>query len=104
MTSLFGPLVEAGGTRFRLHAAEAGSVEVRIRGEIHPLEKDEAGFWSGRVEGVVPGDRYRFRVDGTDVPDPPPGGRRAGRVDGPSSRIPRSSVGTRVSAGPGRRW
>lgn len=70
MTSLFGPLVEAGGTHFRLHAAEAGSVEVRVRGEIHPLEKDEAGFWSGRVEGVVPGDRYRFRVDGTDVPDP----------------------------------
>jgi maltooligosyltrehalose trehalohydrolase len=67
----FGPLIDATGATFRLWAPGLPSAELLFENR-DPLtmSRGDAGIWSRRVDGVAPGTRYMFRVDGRDVPDP----------------------------------
>lgn len=64
------------GTRFRVWAPKARSIEVVVERPgaeplAAPLEKVPDGHHSGFVTGVAAGDRYRYRIDGRDAfPDP----------------------------------
>lgn len=53
----------------------------------HDLEADERGFWSKAIEGVTPGSRYKFRIDGQE-PFPDPASRfQPEGVHGPSEVV-----------------
>jgi len=84
-----------GGTRFRLWAPDAGAVEVVLSGSdgperTVPLTPVEDGWYECNVPTAVPGDRYRFRIDGKqEVPDPasrfqPEGVHGPSRVESPT--------------------
>jgi maltooligosyltrehalose trehalohydrolase len=62
----------AGGVDFRVWAPRADTVTVVTEGGAEtPLPAEGAGWFGGLVEGVGPGDRYRFRLDGRGpFPDP----------------------------------
>ncbi len=65
----------SGGVSFRLWAPERRSVDVALETatgvQHHPLQKDSDGHFTGRVEEVSAGLRYRFRLDGDKAyPDP----------------------------------
>ncbi|HEX4684958.1 MAG TPA: malto-oligosyltrehalose trehalohydrolase [Gemmatimonadaceae bacterium] len=53
-------------------APDRKSVElVADDGRVHRLERENGGYFAGVAEGVGPGTRYRFRLDGQEVfPDP----------------------------------
>ncbi|PXA90857.1 malto-oligosyltrehalose trehalohydrolase [Nostoc sp. 3335mG] len=71
MSSLFGPQIGSVGVTFRLWAPSAGAVSVIFPDrEAVALGKNEEGWWSGTVKGCGAGTRYRFAVDGLEVPDP----------------------------------
>jgi maltooligosyltrehalose trehalohydrolase len=58
------------GVCFRVWAPLAGTVEVRIGGESHRLEREPAGTFAG-VLRARPGDDYRYSLDGGEpLPDP----------------------------------
>lgn len=55
---------------------------------VHPMKKDEMGYWHTDVVGVVPGTRYFFRLDrNKKLPDPASRSQPEG-VHGPSMVIP----------------
>ena len=58
--------------RFRVWAPRTDQVEVNICGvRLIPLERGEHGWFAGTVEGVQPGTRYLYRLDGGEErPDP----------------------------------
>jgi maltooligosyltrehalose trehalohydrolase len=78
------------GTRFRVWAPVAEQVEVILVDEDTQTRLDreeDGGYWSGRVEGVGPGTRYRFALDdGEELPDPASRSQPEG-VHGPSEVI-----------------
>lgn len=80
--------VEGKGVSFRVWAPETERLRVKIfSGEVLPLEKDEAGYFSGLAAGVRAGARYLYLFeDGSGYPDPAsrfqPGG-----VHGPSEVV-----------------
>jgi maltooligosyltrehalose trehalohydrolase len=88
----WGARPEEGGTRFSVWAPTAATVEAvlesgRRRGSSVPLEQSAGGAFSAKVEGVGPGDRYRYRVDGRG-PFPDPASRfQPEGVHGPSEVI-----------------
>lgn len=61
---LLGALADGGGTWFRVWAPRADRVEVVLADgdRVEALTGDGAGYHLGRVEGVGPGDRYRYRL------------------------------------------
>src|SRR5262249_37189651 len=62
-----------GGVEFRVWAPRARRVEVELcdRHRYVPLRRDDEGVWSGLFEGIGPGTRYRYRLDGAGAcPDP----------------------------------
>ena len=62
-----------GGTHFRVWAPAARRVHVVVEGEQEaPLEQEPGGYFSGELEHVRPGMRYRFRLDDAPelLPDP----------------------------------
>ena len=66
----FGPVVQAGGTRFQLWAPGAHKVAVLIEGRTAvELQRGDRGFWEIFCD-VGPGALYRFNVDGRLVADP----------------------------------
>src|SRR5262245_1337734 len=66
-----GATVELGGVRFRVWAPAATSVDADLAGCLVALQKAEDGTWSGFVEGIGAGARYRFRLNGEgSFPDP----------------------------------
>jgi len=67
----FGPIVENDAAIFGLYAPSAIEPKVILqnRRDAVMLEEAECGFWSVRVAGVTEGVRYKFRIDGVDVPD-----------------------------------
>jgi maltooligosyltrehalose trehalohydrolase len=85
-----GAIPERDGTRFRVWAPTAGTVEAVIEGQDSravPLAKGPDGFFAGLVPGAGPGDRYRYRVDGRGpFPDPASRSQPEG-VHGPSEVI-----------------
>jgi len=87
-----GAIPTAGGTRFEVWAPEARRVEV-VREtpgkpkQAWPLEGDGSGVFGGEVEGIEPGDLYRYRLDGAGpYPDPASRFQPLG-VHGPSQVI-----------------
>jgi maltooligosyltrehalose trehalohydrolase len=90
-----GANVVESGTRFRVWAPDARQVEVQIEQPDgptrHPLAAEAEGYHAGTVQGVGPGARYRFRLDGGDpFPDPcsrsqPDGPHGASAVVDPTS-------------------
>ncbi len=67
-----GAVPDAGGTHFRVWAPKADSLSVKvIGGPIALLERQEEGWFTGRVQGVRAGARYLYRFpDGRERPDP----------------------------------
>jgi maltooligosyltrehalose trehalohydrolase len=65
------------GASFRVWAPAAEEVQVLIgrdRGlagaDVHALEREEGGYFSGCVAGARPGDYYKFRLPAGEFPDP----------------------------------
>ncbi len=72
-----GATVTVRGVRFVVWATSADTVDVELSGgsagntRFVGLEQGAGDLWSGEVDGVKAGDRYRFRLDGThSYPDP----------------------------------
>lgn len=66
-----GAEVRAGGVHFRVWAPRSGQVAVEFeRGASVVLTPEAGGYFSGLVEGVHGGARYRFRLDHGVFPDP----------------------------------
>ncbi len=72
-----GAWVDGDGTRFRVWAPEMKEVAVVLEaresgqeGKVLPLERFQDGTWGGCIEGGGPGDRYKYRVDSGEFPDP----------------------------------
>ncbi len=63
-----------GGVAFGVWAPLPGIVELKLlsgaRAGLHPMRRRSDGTWVTFVEGVAPGDRYQFRLDGVERPDP----------------------------------
>jgi len=79
------------GTRFRVWAPDAESVEAVFAPERRPgalpLAKDADGFFNANAMGVEPGTLYRFRIDGRG-PFPDPASRcQPHGVHGPSQVV-----------------
>lgn len=68
----FGAEVCHDGVRFALYAPTAKGVDLALGdGRILPMARDDDGFYSKFVPGLISGARYRFRIDGELlVPDP----------------------------------
>ncbi|HMF16751.1 MAG TPA: malto-oligosyltrehalose trehalohydrolase [Gemmataceae bacterium] len=79
---------EGEGTRFRVWAPQARTVEVIVEGRgSHALQKAADGTFGSLVPGVSAGDRYRYRVDGKG-PYPDPASRfQPEGVHGPSEIV-----------------
>lgn len=89
-----------GGTRFEVWAPDASSVEVVIErpdgdelvAALALAEPDDGptcadATWSGVVDGVGPGARYRFRLDGGDLLADPASRLQPDGVHGPSEVV-----------------
>ena len=101
----FGAWPEAGGTRFRVWAPVAHEVEVQLEPP-HPgiahrrLTASGDGTWGGWFGDVVPGVRYRYRLDGG-PPMPDPASRcQPDGVHGPSSVVDPGRYAWRHAAPP----
>jgi maltooligosyltrehalose trehalohydrolase len=71
----FGANVVEGGTEFRVWAPASRSVDVVLYGPdaeaVHPLAREDDGWFSAVVSGAGAGTRYKYRLDGGDAfPDP----------------------------------
>jgi maltooligosyltrehalose trehalohydrolase len=59
---------------FLVWAPKATSLDVHVlepRASIEPLKPTASGYFYGEVDGVLPGGRYRYRINGADeFPDP----------------------------------
>jgi len=99
----FGPVLNADTTVFSLWAPDAKAVAVAIEGQAStPLRRDDDGYWTDAAQAHA-GDRYRFDVDGRQVPDP------ASRfqpqdVNGPSELIDPRAYAWRQPDWTGRTW
>src|SRR5690606_12927330 len=87
----FGAWPEAGGTRFRVWAPTRTTVDVVIdpagARARHPLTAEPGGCFAAVVDGVTPGTRYKYLVDGRDeFPDPASRSQPEG-VHGPSAVV-----------------
>ena len=67
---LWGPRLEAGGTRFRLWAPAARQVVLELEAGAGTRMSPQADGWWETTQNAPPPARYRFRVDGVAVPDP----------------------------------
>ncbi|WP_051304027.1 malto-oligosyltrehalose trehalohydrolase [Calidithermus chliarophilus] len=86
-----GAWLEGAGTRFRVWAAGHERLEVVLYGEgeesYHLMEPEGEGYFTAWLEGVVPGQRYKYRVDG-EGPFPDPASRfQPEGVHGPSEVV-----------------
>jgi maltooligosyltrehalose trehalohydrolase len=88
---LTGALPVEGGVAFRVWAPEHRRVEVVVYGpneeSLHSLSAEGEGYFSGWVEGLRVGTRYRYRLDeGDTFPDPASRSQPEG-VHGPSEVV-----------------
>jgi malto-oligosyltrehalose trehalohydrolase len=65
----WGPEFSAGVWTIRIWAPQAAQVDLLLGGITHPMGRDADGTWSATVT-ASPGATYKFRIDGTDMPDP----------------------------------
>ena len=99
----FGPSVEEGGVRFRLWAPNADEVILLLGETEHPMTSQGEGWKEVFVEGGGPGDAYRFRANGTEVPDPASLCQETD-VHGPSVVLDEDAYQWRHADWKGRRW
>jgi maltooligosyltrehalose trehalohydrolase len=97
----FGPRVDGNGVAFRLWAPSAKGADLDLDGPRHAMHKREDGFWEVFVEGVKPGARYRFNIEGRNVPDI---ASRAQEHDSNGWSIVRGSFGIPPMPGPLSPW
>ena len=98
----FGPRIEADGVAFQLWAPSAREADVLLGEQQISLSKDASGFWSGKAN-AAPGDLYRLRVNGQEVPDPA-SRFQPNDVFGPSQIVDASSYVWRNDDWRGRPW
>jgi maltooligosyltrehalose trehalohydrolase len=87
--TLGGTYLGGGKCRFEVWAPAAERVEVHIiapRDRVVPLERAPRGYHAGVVDGVEPGSRYLYRLNGKERPDPASRFQPEG-VHGPSEVI-----------------
>jgi maltooligosyltrehalose trehalohydrolase len=87
----FGASPDASGTSFRVWAPRSESVDVVLYGpeaeRVHPLGAEADGWFSGHIQNVGAGARYRYRLDGEhSYPDPASRSQPDG-VHGPSEVV-----------------
>jgi maltooligosyltrehalose trehalohydrolase len=102
----FGAAWTGAGTRFRLWAPGARTVELELQGGRTrvPMERAEDGFVELRLTDVRPGDRYAYRIDG-EITVPDPASRyQPEDVHGPSELIDPASFDWSDDAWRGRPW
>ncbi len=103
MTTLFGPLLLDDGVLFRLWAPDApGGVSLTMpdRPAQQMIAKAD-GFFEAKVRGARAGQRYRFTVNGQDVPDP---ASRAQQGDVAGWSVVRGGLPPAHQAAPPRPW
>src|SRR5713101_7258724 len=98
----FGPELTPSGTTFRLWAPAAKSVELVIDRPL-PMECGAHGWRTRAVPGARAGTRYKFRVDGLDVPDPA-SAFQSEDVNGPGEVIDHAAYSWRATDWRGRPW
>jgi maltooligosyltrehalose trehalohydrolase len=78
-----------GATTFGVWAPYAASVDVLLLDpdEVRPLEPAGDGWFGGELEGVEPGRRYRYRLDGGDEAPDPASAHQPEGVHGPSEVV-----------------
>lgn len=70
-TPLVGAIYKQGTTQFRVWAPQRKKLELVIGKKIHPMERDEFGYWSTELSNASPGTKYKFRLDELSTfPDP----------------------------------
>jgi maltooligosyltrehalose trehalohydrolase len=75
-----------GKCRFTVWAPGKKHVELVLSGgSVHPLQKDERGFWSVLLPAVSPGDTYQYRLDNGPLLPDPASRRQPQGVHGPSA-------------------
>ncbi|HWK89175.1 MAG TPA: malto-oligosyltrehalose trehalohydrolase, partial [Longimicrobium sp.] len=100
-----GAHVVPGGVELRVWAPASERVDVVVYGpeaeRVAPLERADDGWWTGVVEGIGPGARYRYRLDGGDAfPDPASRSQPEG-VHGPSEVVDPAAFAWSESEWPG---
>jgi maltooligosyltrehalose trehalohydrolase len=72
---------------FEVWAPKAGTLEIDLDGQRHPMQKSGRGWWRGTFAEAKPGSRYSYRIDGgKNVPDPRSNFQPEG-VHGPSELV-----------------
>src|SRR5262245_39996959 len=86
-------VIAGGGVHFRVWAPRAEHVAVVFEDErVHPLDKEENGYFSGLVEDAGTGLLYQFQLDGKPGRYPDPASRfQPHGPHGPSQTIDPSS-------------
>jgi maltooligosyltrehalose trehalohydrolase len=78
------------GTRFRVWAPAARTVEVILYGDTEravALQPSGDGYFAAHVRGAAAGERYRYRLDGGDAFPDPASRRQPDGVHGPSEIV-----------------
>ncbi len=102
--SRWGAVWSEDATSFAIWAPSAAAVElVRVHSHPTPLAKAGDGWHRATVPGLRPGDRYRFRIDGSLVPDPA-SRRQPDGVDGASALVDPRAFAWTDAAWHGRPW
>ena len=99
----FGAWPTDAGVRFRLWAPAASSVELLLNGATHSMQTQADGWHELAVASAGPGDAYRFRACGLEVPDPA-SRAQAGDVHGDSIVVDPGSYAWRHDGWAGRPW
>lgn len=66
-------LLDGGRCRFCVWSPEAKRMDLHLIGDndrLLPMKRDERGYFEVEVEDIQPGQRYRFRLDDHEYPDP----------------------------------
>jgi 1,4-alpha-glucan branching enzyme/maltooligosyltrehalose trehalohydrolase len=69
----FGAEIAPGGIRFRVWAPRAATVQLLLddtASPATPMARQHGGWWELTTDRAKAGSRYRYRVDGIDIPDP----------------------------------
>lgn len=99
----FGPLLELGGTNFRLWAPAAQKVDL-LTDRLVPMIRQPNGWYNCEVEDARAGTRYQFRINDELVIPDPASHFQPSDVSGPSQVIDHSTFQWRATNWRGRPW
>lgn len=99
----FGAHLTDDGVTFSLWAPAAKTVDVMLD-DVHPMQRDDAGWFSAHISSARRGTRYKFRIDGElEVPDPA-SYFQPDDIAGPSEVIDHTAYRWRAENWCGRSW